>query len=373
MFVCAAGYVYGKELLTLELMKELRERGHEIHCIRTSWSNGEFEKLLNQASIPSTTYPLGFISKQLSWSTVGMTLDQLRKLPSLWLGYRKSLKTYHPEVVVHTNFHHLILLWPILNGTINVFHVHECFPSTRFYKFVFGAIARRLRLFIAVSQFVAASLAELGIPKHKISHVLNGISLDDQSKGRIEKSDQDSPVAIGIIGQVGEWKGHDDLVEALSLLKDEGLEFKCRIFGDGDPVYANELRQRIISHGLFDLVEWSGVVRDRNSIYSLIDLCVVPTRSSEPYGLVAAEASLNSIPVVASNQGGLPEIVIDEQTGYLVDSGSAIQLAQKLRLLIESKPLRDRMGAAGRVHALENLTSARMVRQFEQKLCLLSN
>lgn len=81
--------------------------------------------------------------------------------------------------------------------------------------------------------------------------------------------------------------------------------------------------------------------------------------------MVAAEAAHFGVPVVATRRGGLPEIVQDGQTGYLVDAESPHQLASKLRALIEDKALRQRMGDAARQHALQEFTQARMAEQVE--------
>jgi len=349
-------------------MKELRAHNHEVYCVNSSWNNGEFGRLINEAEIPAKELPLGFISKTLSWSAIRMTLDQLQRVPSLWWNYRKLLRAFKPQVVVHSNFHHLILLWPLLSGTTNVFHVHDSFQPTRFYRVVLKLLEMRLRLFIGVSKFVAQSLVDLGMPRTKVAHVLNGIAeVHPSDKLKPLAAGRHDPLRIGIIGQVGQWKGHDLLVDALQLLKSRGDRFVCRIFGDGDPIYSAALKDKIIGSGLSYEMEWKGFVIDKNSIYSSIDLCVVPSRALEPFGMVAAEASLHGIPVIATRRGGLPEVIVDQETGYLVDA-SAEQLAEKLELLMRSENLRTTMGNAAREHALKNLTSRRMVQQFEELL-----
>ena len=276
-------------------MKELRAHNHEVYCVNSSWNNGEFGRLINEAEIPAKELPLGFISKTLSWSAIRMTLDQLQRVPSLWWNYRKLLRAFKPQVVVHSNFHHLILLWPLLSGTTNVFHVHDSFQPTRFYRVVLKLLEMRLRLFIGVSKFVAQSLVDLGMPRTKVAHVLNGIAeVHPSDKLKPLAAGRHDPLRIGIIGQVGQWKGHDLLVDALQLLKSRGDRFVCRIFGDGDPIYSAALKDKIIGSGLSYEMEWKGFVIDKNSIYSSIDLCVVPSRALEPFGMVAAEASLHA-------------------------------------------------------------------------------
>ncbi len=392
LVVCGAGTVYGRELITLSLIRGLRDRGHEISCITSTWGDAKFAGLLDQYAIACTRLPVGFISKTLSWSAILMTLDQVGKLPALWLGYRRTVKAFRPDVVIHSNFHHIFVLWPVMGSATNVFHVHDYFLPTRFYKFVLKLLERRLKLFIGVSKFIEASLVDIGLPKEKIKYVLNGITVESsnghqrrenlqtrlpesQQNTREENESLDRPVSIGIVGQVGAWKGHNDLIEALRLLKHETKPFACKIFGDGNPSYATELREKINQYDLAGRVQWMGFVDKTESIYSKIDLCVVPSRASEAFGMVAAEASFYGIPIVATRQGAIPEIVQDNQTGYLIDAGAPEQLADKLSLLVRSRELRHRMGMAAREYALQRLTSKRMIEEMEALLysMLVSN
>lgn len=81
--------------------------------------------------------------------------------------------------------------------------------------------------------------------------------------------------------------------------------------------------------------------------------------------MVAAEAACFGVPVVASRRGGLPEIVRDDVTGFLVNAEAPRELAEKLRLLIEDAALRERMGRAARLHAAQHFTQERMAEQME--------
>jgi glycosyltransferase involved in cell wall biosynthesis len=394
--VCGAGMVYGKELSTLNLLDGLLARGHRIMCLTSTWGDPDLERRLDARAIPYTRLPLGFISKTLTWSAVSMTLDQIFKLPYLWAGYRKTIKAFKPDVVIHSNFHHLVVLWLVIRRETNVFHVHDYMRPTQFYKFVFKILERRLSRLIGVSKFIAISLSKLGLPQGKIEWVLNGIVMEGLNRNQyselssaagtstdgtttLPKDDKlesaakrEHILSIGIVGQVGEWKGHGDLVDALNLVKRAGCNFSFKIFGDGDPSYASALRRKISDYGLDSQVEWAGFVKDRHAIYSSMDLCVVPSKLFEPFGLVAAEAAAHGIPVIATNRGGLPEIVLDNQTGYLVEPGSPEQLAAKLGLLLDSESLRVRIGAAARQHASRHLSNEQMAKAFEEVLLSLS-
>lgn len=367
LVVCGAGTLFGKEIVTLLLLKGLRDRGHEVSCITSTWRDGKFEKRLRELSIPFTALPLGFISKTLSWSALGMTLEQGWKLPSLWLGYRKAIKSFQPDVVLHSGFHHVVLLWPFLGRGIDVFHVHDAFAPTKFYARLFKMLSRRIKAFVGVSKFVAESLRIVGVRETQITYVLNGVDADAIAVRRVGGTgvDRNGPFRIGIVGQIAEWKGHEDLVDALRALDSEGYEFVCRIFGGGSPEFTARLRSRIEAHALADKVEWMGYVDDADSIYQCLDICVVPSRFPEPFGMVAAEAGVHGLPVVATRVGGLPEIVVNEQTGYLVNAGSPEELAEKIGLLMKSPELQIKMGLSAAAHVMNELSVAKMTETLE--------
>src|SRR6266496_902522 len=252
LFICGAGYKYGKEIIVLSLLDGLRKRGHEVACVTSSWSDGKFVEELTRLAIPYEKMPLGFISKQLSGTAIRMTLEQVKMLPQLWRAYRKFLKEFEPDIIVHSTFHHLVVLWPILSGCRNIFHVHDYFFPTKFYRNVLSLIQGRVQGFIGVSEFIATSLATAGIPRGKIGCVLNGVSVNPSINGTNKKGDwancesnnKAEGLRIGIIGQIGPWKGHDDFLAALRALRELNKPFQAKIFGDGDPAYIRSLKDK---------------------------------------------------------------------------------------------------------------------------------
>lgn len=81
------------------------------------------------------------------------------------------------------------------------------------------------------------------------------------------------------------------------------------------------------------------------SLYQKSDIFVLPT-TAEAFGISAVEASASALPVIATSTGGLPDIVADQQTGFLIPVGDIGSLAARLRLLVEDAPLRKQMGQA---------------------------
>src|SRR5207249_2521754 len=115
-------------------------------------------------------------------------------------------------------------------------------------------------------------------------HVIhNGITDPSGSALRREASDQ-KPV-VGIVGQIGEWKGHDDLLEAFALVSSSFPKAELHVFGKGSDDYETNLREKAVALAIADTVIWHGFVTDRTQIYRRIDICVVPSRFEEPFGM----------------------------------------------------------------------------------------
>jgi glycosyltransferase involved in cell wall biosynthesis len=376
LFVCGAGLVYGKEIITLSLAEGLRERGHDVRCAISIWSSdGKYAEKLQGSSIPFVRLPLGFISKTMTRRALGMTFETLCQTPGLWLGYRRYLKEFQPDVVVHSTLHHVFHVWPLLNPRNTFFHVHDPFAQTKFYRRLFRLLSMRLRAFIGVSRYIEQSIINLGIAPEKVFSVLNGVTPEsgvengNPSRSRAELSNKSNgngaPVKIGIVGQIGEWKGHDDFVESLKGLKKADLSFSAMIIGEGHPAYIAALKEKIEGYQLTEQVRWVAPLKTPREIFSKIDICVVPSRSQDPCPTVAIETAHFGVPIVATRRGGLPEIVQDGRTGYLVDAESPAQLAEKLKLLIQDIELRQQMSREAQSYGATYLTRERMAEQME--------
>jgi glycosyltransferase involved in cell wall biosynthesis len=379
LFVCGGGFVYGKEIITLSLMQGLRERGHDVRCIISTWAHDDYDRRLAAESIPFISLPLGFISKTLTASAMRMTVDTLSKSPKLWLGYRRHLKEFQPDAVIHSTLHHIFHVWPLLDARNTFFHVHDPFAPTQFYRRLFSFLSLRVRAFIGVSRYIEQSIVDLGVTPEKVFSVLNGMTpllsreanaarQRDASATLDDANGNVAPVRVGIVGQIGAWKGHDDFVEALKELKQAGLSFSVVIFGEGQAEYVAALKRKLESYQLAEQALWAGFVKSPAEIFGKMDICVVPSRSQDPCPTVAIEAAHFGIPVVATRRGGLPEIVQDGLTGYLVDAEAPGQLADKLKLLIQDADLRRQMSRAARSYGTEHLSSERMAEQMEATL-----
>lgn len=363
--VCTSTQVYGAEKILLALLGGLATTGHQVEALTTHWADGRFDAELMEMGIPFRHVPLGFLSASMKWPHPWWTANCLFHMPQAWVRFTRARKEFNPDIVHLTSIRHVWNLLPCLSGIPCLLHAQfapargDPVTEARWLK-----VDRKLAGWIVCSDFIGLRLAEFGIHPEKI-HVVKSASIHD-GYGPILKSFDAAPekLKIGIIGQVGAWKGHEDLIEAVALLGNAKNMISIEIYGDGDVNFRNLLHKKIDELGLKPMVQWHGYQDSRDDIFNNIDICVVPSRSDDPYPTVALEAAWYGKPTVASAKGGLPEIVCDGVTGYIVSSGSPEKLADRLNLLIHSKKLREDMGRAARERAESFFTVEQMTADF---------
>ena len=364
LYQCGGAYVSGMEVIELAVMRGLVERGHAVHCIVSGWNDGDFIARLTEVGIPHTIVFTGKLSFSLHPRHVLWTLDALRRLPGAHRAVRRCVRAFVPDVVVACNRDSVLMLANALAPHPVVYHVHEAPTVTGKNRRVMAAIVRRCALLVGVSDFVRTRLVELGVPAGKVRVATNGVSRVELRPGQREPK----PFTVGICGQVAPWKGHKDLIEALGSLYARGVEVRCLVFGKGAPEFEATLRRRADELGIGERVEWRGFVRDPDLLYGELDVLAVPSRVEETFGMVAAEAGMRGVPVIASRVGGLPEVVADGQSGYLIEAGRPDELALRIEELAADAALRQAMGAAARERILARFTTRRMVQQHEMML-----
>jgi glycosyltransferase involved in cell wall biosynthesis len=361
------------QIAALSVMEGLQERGHTIHCVSNAWNDGDFPERLEQGDISYDELSLGKISASLTPKHLWWSFNALIHLPKARIRYRRILDRFAPDLVFFYGFDDPALLAGLHDNVPLAFHVQELPEESRKLHFVLRR--HPSALYVAISEYIAERLQALGIARENIRVVHNGVDpatvLNGQVRRADDHEDDSEPVQIGIVGQVGEWKGHEDLIDALSLLQNgeaNGQSFQCNVYGTGERGYQRKLKQKAERAGVAESIQWHGFVKDIASIYEGLDVVVVPSRHEEPFGLVAAEAGLWKLPVVVTEQGGLPEVVVDEETGFIVDPESPRQIADRLRRLASDPAQRARMGRDGRARVEEKFTAQAMVEGVENAI-----
>jgi glycosyltransferase involved in cell wall biosynthesis len=148
-----------------------------------------------------------------------------------------------------------------------------------------------------------------------------------------------------------EQKGVYVLLEACKLLKDKGLTFECNFVGAWSDVSREAFYAKVAQFGLEDFVHGHGPKynEEKLAFFDKSDVFIFPTYYHyETFGLVNLEAMQHYLPVVSCPEGGIPDIVVEGKTGFLVPQRNAEALAEKLEVLILDPKLREEMGIAGK-------------------------
>jgi glycogen(starch) synthase len=174
------------------------------------------------------------------------------------------------------------------------------------------------------------------------------------------------PARLLCLGRVAREKGFDVALDAFREIVTQFPGIRLVIAGDG--VERNSLMRRASALGVEEHVDFPGWISPE-SIAGLINSCtamIIPSRWREAFGNVALQAMQMGRPVIASNVGGLPEIVIDHVTGYLIPPENPVLLAGAFRELLSDYTAAVRMGEAGRVRAASQFQFSHYVDLHEQ-------
>ena len=204
---------------------------------------------------------------------------------------------------------------------------------------------------VTVSRFVAAALEASGIPADKISTVLTGIELEPYGRAnphphlKAELGLPSEALLVGCVAILRRKKGHAELLEAIPEIIRQFPQAYFVFVGNG-PQY-EPLRLRIAALGLQDRVFLLGLRRDVVEILSALDVFVLPTHQ-EALGTAYIEAGAMGLACVASRIDGVPEVVLDGQTGLLVPPKDSAALAAAVCTLLADPQRRALMGQAAR-------------------------
>jgi len=224
---------------------------------------------------------------------------------------------------------------------------------------------------IAVSNGIKKVVVESGVEASKIIVLHSGVDTSmsaDAAEGKRIRDCYgllpDQPV-IGTVANIFPRKGHEFLIEAIREIQKELPRIHCLIIGEGDPDYRALLLERIEKAGLEKAITFTGFQSGVLAYIAAMDVFVLPSLL-EGFGIVLLEAMIMERPVVATAVGGIPEIVEDQATGFLVPPGNSRALTEKILTFLRDPALRKRLGQAGRKRVLEHFSIDCMVSQLQK-------
>ena len=176
-------------------------------------------------------------------------------------------------------------------------------------------------------------------------------------------SDEDASI-IGLVGRISPWKGQDIFLRAAAQVKERYPKTRFQIIGAplfGEEEYEAEMRELCSQLDLDQNVEWLGFRTDVPELIERMTILAHASKTGEPFGQVVVEAMMARRPLVATNGGGVPEIVIDEETGLLVPMNDAPAMATALLRLLDEPEWAKKVGQAGYERATQHFTIAHTV------------
>lgn len=328
-----------------ELSHEFCRRGHSVHLFG---GNGSIRETV-PGDFAVHTYP--FIPRD-RFPDLGTRFRAFCERLSFARHALKPLRAGRYDVILISKSYDMpTALWARRGSSSRVVFKSggtEFFPG-------YAACARRLDLFLACSRFNAEQI-------RRRTGVSPGVSYYGVDPGLFRPLERDTELAnrLGIVPEefvvvsavrlVG-WKGIQVAIEAIRDLRRQ-VRVRYVLVGDGD--YRPQLEAQIRELGLAEVVTMAGAVSRATipSYYSLAHAAVFPSIGDEAFGISVVEAMACGVPTVATTSGGIPESVVEGETGFLVPPRDPVAIANALAVLAKD-PVRAReMGMNGRKRAV---------------------
>jgi glycosyltransferase involved in cell wall biosynthesis len=216
-----------------------------------------------------------------------------------------------------------------------------------FWKFKYQ---RQTDKIIAVSKFILELLIEEGVQREKIQLVYDGFPFDslrvqsDRSASRRRYGVAEDELLVGTIGQFSPEKGHEFLIRGFKKVWEIHSHARLIIVGGG--ALRESYRRLIDELQLHEQVILPGFVPDLGEVFSALDLFVFPSLE-EGLGSTLLMAMAHQVPICASRTGGIPELVVEGQTGFLFPPGDAQSLADTVLHALESPQIAQSLSGNG--------------------------
>jgi colanic acid/amylovoran biosynthesis glycosyltransferase len=221
---------------------------------------------------------------------------------------------------------------------------------------------------IAVSSPMVQTLVDLGCPRHTLHHIPCGV---DCSRFR-DATPATSPPVFVAVGRLIEKKGPLATIVAFAEVARRVPEARLRLIGDGSLRPACEqLRHQLgLDHAvtLLGVRPPDSVAQELRSARAFVQHSLRAVNGdSEGTPVAVMEAGASGLPIVATRHGGIPDVVVDGETGLLVDEGDAAGMGRAMLALAEDPARAARLGLAGRLRICDRFSSTMTLGQLEQR------
>lgn len=266
------------------------------------------------------------------------------------------------KIIVHTYHGH-------------VFHSYFGKFKTAIYLFVERFLAKKSTGIIAISDSQKHELANVFniCPNSKIKVIPLGLELNQfadktdekRSTARAQLGIQNDEVALGIIGRLAPIKNHLFFLECIDqVLQKSNKKIKVFIVGDGSETESIRDKAVSINKKFGECVFLTSWIREMTPVYHALDIvCLSSKNEGTPVTLIEAQAA--GLPVISTDVGGVTDVVLNNETGFVVPREDLKEYTNKLLELIDDETLRTEFGEKGKSEMLNRFTAQRLVRDME--------
>jgi glycosyltransferase involved in cell wall biosynthesis len=367
LFVSDAPTVSGAELVMLSHIDALLAVGSRAHVVLRH-SNHRLAEALAARQVAFTA------CDAFSREDIRTTFD-----PAVLAGFARSfIRTRRVLRTVLGDFRadviHCVSYPAILYAVLGrsgwrtplVWHEHNIKRLHPANRAIIRYIGGRCHWVLGPSDAVTNNLAAAGVTRAKLRTIYNGVNLalfvpSPEAAARARQSLNLTPqqLSIGLPGQMLPYKGHQLLIDAAGTILGRYPDVRFYFIGAlENPPYQAELERRLRASGLDRRFVFTGWRQDIHEVLQAMQVVVVPTVTPEPAALTLIEAMALERPLVATRTGGTAELVIDGETGLLVDPGDVSQLSAAILRLLDDPALGRRLGEAGRRWIEQRFTMA---------------
>jgi len=255
----------------------------------------------------------------------------------------------------------------------HIWHVHEIIVHPKPIAYIFPRLLNKYAdIVVCNSKATQKNLIDrVDKIKNKSVVIYNAVEnqiLDTNNASKKEFGFDENDVIITLVGRISRLKGHKWLLN--TYIKHIRSTQNVKLLFVGSPVpgqeyHLEEVESIIATNNLTNCVKILPFRQNLDAIWHITDIAVMPSTEAESFGLVAVEAMLAQKPAVGSNHGGLTEIIVNNETGFLVEPNNETALSEALSQLIENPQMRKNFGQKGYERAVKEFSVNHYVTSFE--------
>ncbi|AUC21320.1 hypothetical protein BTO15_04010 [Polaribacter sejongensis] len=376
LFIHQSADLYGSDKTLLYLLESIKDVANVIVVVPEEGPLTEEFKKLN---IEVFIIPVIKVSRQLFTNFNVFKLPfQIYKAVSI---FKKKLGNRKIDLI-HSNTIAVFLgaFYSKIYNIKHIWHVHEIIQHPKMVAKAYPFLVDWFSDCVVFNSVASAEHLYKNKPKlkEKSTIIYNGLdrnvpisSKEEQMllRNSLFKSIDKSSIVIGLVGRINRHKGQQLLLSVFNELKKNpenniyllfvGSTIKSQLF------LLEELKDEIKNKNLENFVTIVDFQKEIWKFYDCIDIVLVPTTDIESFGLVAIEGMLSKKPVIASNHGGLKEIVIHNKTGLLFEPNNASDLKKSIESLIINQNLIELYGKEGEKRAKFDFSLEKYVNNFK--------